>query len=114
MVISDDSVQISSNMSIPAGHNAHIQTRKLWVPFPGIPGVHIRIHCGVVETMIPVKANENVTMKTPIGLTIFSGKLGKVDRYYSGEELNNEEKTVVDIGEDMTVDIEDDQFGDEE
>jgi hypothetical protein len=106
MVIADDSSQLPSG-SVPAGHNARIQTRKLWVPFPGVPGVHIRIHCGVVETMTPVKANEKVTLKTPIGLTVFSGKLGKVERYYSGEELQAEESTTIDIGGDMTVDVAD-------
>jgi len=103
MVIADDSSQLPEDATVPAGHNARIQTRKLWVPFPGVPGVHIRIHCGVIETMMPVKAGEKVTLNTPVGLAVYSGKLGNLDKYYSVEELQSEEKTVVDVGADMTV-----------
>ena len=108
MVISDDSSHLPTGVSLPAGHNAHVQTRKLWVPFPGVQGVHIRINCGVVETMMPVKANEEVTLNKPVGIAMYSGKLGNLEKYYTVEELRDEEKTVVEIGTE-TVDEADEE-----
>ena len=105
MVISDDSSQLPSDASVPAGYNARLHTRKLWVPFPGVSGVHIRINCGVIQTMTPVKMGETVTLSSPVGLAIYSGKLGNLEKYYPVEELREEEKTIVEVGtEELTVD----------
>ena len=44
----------------------------------------------------------------PVGIAVYSGKLGNLDKYYSVEELHDEEKTVVEIGTE-TVDEADEE-----
>jgi hypothetical protein len=105
MVVSSESSQLEPSATIQAGYNAHVRSRKMWVPFPGTPGVHIHITCGVVETVKPVKKDERVTLKNSIGIAIYSGKLGNLEKYYSNEEFHSNEETSISLG-DQEIDLE--------
>ena len=106
ILFSDDSVQLPPETNVPAGYNARIRSQKLWAPFPGTPGVHIRVMCGVVETMTPVKEGENVRLNRPVGITVYSGKLGNIKKHYSGDEIQNASETFIAGDSDTLIDDE--------